>query len=65
MNEYFVSLKMYKNFDIPDEKQIDMIKEGMADIANKSCIKFRPRVKNEHAVTIQVTSLFHNDILSD
>ncbi|XP_045452566.1 seminal metalloprotease 1-like [Melitaea cinxia] len=36
-----------------DEKQIDMIENGMADIANKSCLKFRRRVKQEHAVIIQ------------
>lgn len=32
-----------------------LIEEGMADIASKSCIKFRPRAKDgEHAVVIQV-----------
>ncbi|XP_045760987.1 zinc metalloproteinase nas-4-like isoform X2 [Maniola jurtina] len=33
--------------------QVKMIEEGMADIANKSCIKFRPRKEDEHAVIIQ------------
>ncbi|XP_034841319.1 seminal metalloprotease 1-like isoform X2 [Maniola hyperantus] len=34
--------------------QLKMIEEGMADIANQSCIEFRPRKENsEHAVTIQ------------
>ncbi|XP_073942748.1 seminal metalloprotease 1-like isoform X2 [Choristoneura fumiferana] len=37
-----------------DEDQVKLIEEGMADIASKSCIKFRPRVKDgEHAVVIQ------------
>ncbi|CAH2100031.1 unnamed protein product [Euphydryas editha] len=36
-----------------DEQQINMIEEGMADIANKSCLRFRPRINNEHAVIIQ------------
>ncbi|XP_039745307.1 zinc metalloproteinase nas-4-like [Pararge aegeria] len=36
-----------------NETQIEMIEEGMNDIANKSCIKFRLREKDEHAVTIQ------------
>ncbi|XP_063837208.1 seminal metalloprotease 1-like [Ostrinia nubilalis] len=37
-----------------DEDQIKMIEEGMADIANKSCIKFVPRASDgDHAVIIQ------------
>ncbi|KAL0850275.1 hypothetical protein ABMA28_012115 [Loxostege sticticalis] len=37
-----------------DEDQIKMIEGGMADIANKSCIKFVPRASDkEHAVIIQ------------
>ncbi|GBP12081.1 Zinc metalloproteinase nas-13 [Eumeta japonica] len=37
-----------------DENQIKMIENGMATIANKSCIKFLPRKSNEeHAVTIK------------
>ncbi|XP_052747552.1 zinc metalloproteinase nas-4 [Bicyclus anynana] len=36
-----------------DEEQLQMIKDAMNDIANKSCIKFRPKEKDEHAVTIQ------------
>lgn len=36
-----------------------MIEEGMSDIANKSCIKFRPREKDEHAVIIQVWHFNH------
>ncbi|CAH2089069.1 unnamed protein product [Euphydryas editha] len=35
-----------------DKKQIKMIKEGMADIANKSCIRFRPNKTDEHVVII-------------
>lgn len=41
-----------------DEDQIKMIEGGMADIANKSCIKFVPRASDkEHAVIIQVSHL--------
>ncbi|XP_072936145.1 zinc metalloproteinase nas-7-like [Epargyreus clarus] len=36
-----------------DDEQIKMIEEGMADIANKSCIKFRARKDEEHAVMIK------------
>ncbi|XP_063633300.1 seminal metalloprotease 1-like [Cydia splendana] len=37
-----------------DEDQVKLIEEGMADIASKSCIKFRPRKKDdEHSVVIQ------------
>ncbi|CAK1548297.1 unnamed protein product [Leptosia nina] len=39
-----------------DEDQIKMIEEGMADIANKSCIKFAERIKDEHALRIQGSS---------
>ncbi|XP_047540445.1 zinc metalloproteinase nas-4-like [Vanessa atalanta] len=35
------------------EKEVKMIEEAMADIANKSCLTFRSRKNNEHAVTIQ------------
>lgn len=36
-----------------------MIEEGMADIASKSCIRFRKRKTDEHALKIQVSiSLF-------
>ncbi|CAF4782402.1 unnamed protein product [Pieris macdunnoughi] len=43
----------YIDKDDFDENQIKMIEEGMADIANKSCIKFRPRASEEHALKIQ------------
>ncbi|XP_050352269.1 zinc metalloproteinase nas-13-like, partial [Nymphalis io] len=36
-----------------DENELKMIEEAMADIANKSCLTFRPRKNNEHAVIIQ------------
>ncbi|CAG9110824.1 unnamed protein product [Plutella xylostella] len=37
-----------------DEGQVKMIKDGMQDIANKSCIKFRPRKHSEeYSVIIQ------------
>ncbi|CAH0405896.1 unnamed protein product [Chilo suppressalis] len=37
-----------------DEDQVKMIEEGMADLANKSCIQFVPRKsEKEHAVVIQ------------
>ncbi|VVC91767.1 unnamed protein product [Leptidea sinapis] len=39
-----------------DEEEVQMIEEGMADIANKSCITFRPRDGDEYAVIIQGTS---------
>nr|XP_032514417.1 zinc metalloproteinase nas-4-like [Danaus plexippus plexippus] len=36
-----------------DDKEIMMIEEAIKDIANKSCLKFRKKAKDEHAVTIQ------------
>lgn len=36
-----------------DSNQVKSIEDGMADISNKSCIKFRKREGDEHAVTIQ------------
>ncbi|CAH0722479.1 unnamed protein product, partial [Brenthis ino] len=36
-----------------DEKEIKMIEEAMNDIANKSCLQFRKRENEEHAVMIQ------------
>ncbi|XP_014370605.2 seminal metalloprotease 1 [Papilio machaon] len=39
-----------------DEEQVLMIESAMKDIANKSCIKFRPKENNEHAVLIKGTS---------
>lgn len=42
-----------------DEDQIKLIEEAMADIANKSCIKFVARnSEDEHAVIIQVRLLY-------
>ncbi|KAJ2946480.1 hypothetical protein O0L34_g12528 [Tuta absoluta] len=44
----------YIETDDFDDDQVKMIEEGMAEIANKSCIKFRPRKnEEEHAVIIQ------------
>lgn len=37
-----------------DEEQIQMIESAMKDIANKSCIKFRAKENDEHAVLIKV-----------
>ncbi|CAK1599695.1 unnamed protein product [Parnassius mnemosyne] len=36
-----------------DEEQVKIIEAAMEDIANKSCIKFRPKEKDEHAVLIK------------
>ncbi|XP_053601535.1 zinc metalloproteinase nas-4-like isoform X2 [Plodia interpunctella] len=36
-----------------DEDEVEMIEDGLADIANKSCITFRKRKGDEHAVIIQ------------
>ncbi|XP_041974025.1 zinc metalloproteinase nas-7-like [Aricia agestis] len=36
-----------------DEEEIEMIKAGMDDIASKSCIKFRQKENEEHAVLIK------------
>ncbi|KAG6447643.1 zinc metalloproteinase nas-4-like [Manduca sexta] len=36
-----------------DEDQVKIIETGMADIANKSCLKFVKREHDEHAVVIQ------------
>ncbi|CAH2068497.1 unnamed protein product, partial [Iphiclides podalirius] len=41
------------NEDDFDEDQIKIIKSAMEEIANKSCIKFRAKKKDEHAVLIK------------
>ncbi|XP_068629081.1 seminal metalloprotease 1-like [Battus philenor] len=39
-----------------DEDQVKMIESAMEDIANNSCIKFKPKEHDEHAVQIKGTS---------
>ncbi|XP_049888053.1 seminal metalloprotease 1-like [Pectinophora gossypiella] len=47
------TLVYYIETDDLDDEQVKMIHLAMEDIANKSCVRFRPRVDNEHAVIIQ------------
>lgn len=51
--------------DTTDEEEVKTIKEAMDDIASKSCIKFRPREGDEHAVIIEVRvhTFFQNNFI--
>lgn len=43
-----------------EEDHVKMIEDAMKEIANKSCIKFRPRKKSEeHSLMIQVRILLY------
>lgn len=49
-----VNFNVHLNFLRADEDQIKLIMSAMEDITNKSCIKFKPIEKDEHAVLIKV-----------